>query len=467
MRPPSVAELTAVVVLLPSGCAAAAQDAVPTRPAFQAIRYEEDWSALRDPRLRTGLLDRIKYLPIGASGQHWLSLGGETRIRYEQFRNPLFGADPPDAGGYLLHRYLLHADVHLGSRVRGFVQIQAALESERTGGPRAFDENALDLHQAFAEIVLDRGRALGVRLGRQELDFGSSRLVSAREMVNVRQTFDGARILFRSGGSRASVWVVRPVLIDRGVFDDSADSARALWGASWTRPGALLPGSTATAYYIGLAREGARFDQGTADELRHTLGVRVSGRSGRWDYNIEANGQVGRFGSARIRAWDLASDNGFAFPSLPLRPRLGIRTDVTSGDADPHDPELGTFNPLFPNTAYAGLSGLVGPANSIDVQPSARMFLSPRLSVVGGITFFWRTSTRDGLYGIAVNPQRPGSPSRAGSVGRQLALEIDWAPTPNVTCQATLTHFMAGRYLRESPPGANVRYALTWVSYRF
>jgi hypothetical protein len=96
-----------------------------------------------------------------------------------------------------------------------------------------------------------------------------------------------------------------------------------------------------------------------------------------------------------------------------------------------------------------------------------RAFVGSRLSVVGGLTLFWRTSARDGLYGIAVNPQRPGTPSRARFVGRQLAREIDWAPTSRLVYQLSLTHFGSGRYLQETPPGADVRYFLSWVTYRF
>jgi alginate export protein len=438
-----------------------------SRPAYHALRYEEDWIALRDPRLRTRPLDWLKYVPVAREGRVWASFGGETRLRYEQFRNPLFGSDPDDRGGYLLHRYLAHADMRLERRFRFFVQIQSALESGRNGGPRAFDENGLDLHQAFGELFLGAGRWFAVRVGRQELDFGSSRLVSAREMVNVRQTFDGARVLVRAPRWHASAWLMRPVLVERGVFDDSPDSSRVLWGVSWVRAGWPAPGGAFAIYYIGLDRAAARFDQGVADERRHTVGARLTGVQGRWDFNLEANGQFGHFGEGRIRAWDASTDNGITLRGLPLRLRLGLRLDVTSGDADPSDPDLGTFNPLFPNTAYSGLSGLVGPANSIDAQPSVRAFLSPELSVTGGLTLFWRDSNRDGLYSIAVSPQRTGTGSDARFVGRQLALELDWTTRTGVSYQITLTSFEAGRFLRETPPGENVRYLLGWVTYRF
>ncbi len=103
---------------------------------------------MRDPRLHTEWWDNLKYISLRDDGETYLTLGGETRLRYEMCRHPAFGSDLPDDGGYLLQRYLLHGDLHLGSRVRVFAQLQSSLESGRNGGPRAFDADSLDLHQA-------------------------------------------------------------------------------------------------------------------------------------------------------------------------------------------------------------------------------------------------------------------------------------------------------------------------------
>ena len=438
------------------------------RPQYQLLRYEEDWSPLRDPRLRTDWWDRLKYITLGRGGAAYLSFGGDLRLRYEAYRNPGFGADPPNPGGYLLQRYLFHADLHPGRRLRVFLQLQSSLESGRAGGPRPFDADALELHQAFAEVRLGLGVDADVvlRAGRQELEFGSSRLVSAHENFNVRQNFDVVRLLVHGGPWRATAWVARPIRVSRGAFDDHADSTRLLWGASFTRAADLLVWDNVGAFYVGLHDRRGRFEQGTADELRHTPGFRLRRESGAWDSNLEASLQFGRFGSGRIRAWDIGADNGVS-PRAPFSLRLGVRIDATSGDQDPADPDLQTFNALFPNTAYSGLAGLIGPANSVDLTPSVRIAPAAGVTLTTGVAFFWRESVGDGLYNVSLVPIRTGSASRASHVGTQITVELGWRAGPHVTYSATYTHFTSGAFLRETPPGENVRFVMTWLSYRF
>src|SRR5262249_15127232 len=101
------------------------QSAVPqsAAPPYQLLRYDEDWSYLKDPSNRSDALDGLKYILLNMHGWY-ISLGGEARIRYEYYSEFAFGAGPQDDNGYLLQRYLLHADFHLGPRVRFFVQLQ-------------------------------------------------------------------------------------------------------------------------------------------------------------------------------------------------------------------------------------------------------------------------------------------------------------------------------------------------------
>src|SRR5262245_57187364 len=57
------------------------------RPDYKQLRYDEDWSLLRDRSQRTDFLDAIKYIPLGHREDWYLTLGGEVRPYYEWFKN--------------------------------------------------------------------------------------------------------------------------------------------------------------------------------------------------------------------------------------------------------------------------------------------------------------------------------------------------------------------------------------------
>ena len=64
----------------------------PTPPAYKLLRYEEDYSYLKDPSRRTDFWDPIKYIPLWGRDDWYLSLGGEVRERYEFYHNQDAGA---------------------------------------------------------------------------------------------------------------------------------------------------------------------------------------------------------------------------------------------------------------------------------------------------------------------------------------------------------------------------------------
>src|SRR5512143_893166 len=105
--------------------ATAAEDTPAERPVYLSLRYDENWGVLRHPTIRTDPFDRVKYLPIGGHEDRYVSIGGEGRLRFERYKNPGFGSEPNDPNGYLLQRYLLHAELHWAQHLRLFSQLQS------------------------------------------------------------------------------------------------------------------------------------------------------------------------------------------------------------------------------------------------------------------------------------------------------------------------------------------------------
>src|SRR5258708_27087282 len=141
--------LALIVAMVTTPVAAFAQGAAPPTDLhrYSLPAYEEDWRALQGVE-RTDVWDPVKFVPLSADGTTSLSLGGEARATYERFGNPDFGLTPPDPDGDLLQRYLLHIDVHAGSRVPVWTEFSSRFENSRIVGPRpGLDHDNLTLHQ--------------------------------------------------------------------------------------------------------------------------------------------------------------------------------------------------------------------------------------------------------------------------------------------------------------------------------
>lgn len=256
-----------------------ASSAEPVR-TYTLLGKDEDWSFLKDPSLRQDFWDPLKYIPLGTDGWY-LSIGGGMREAFEQVGNDNWGKQNY-TNTFFLERYVLHTDWHFGRHFRAYVELKSGLESFRQGGPRPIDEKKLDFEEAFVELSTGEGDGwAALDVGRQELYYGSGRLVSVREGPNVRQSFDGARLKSKVGTWRIDLWAVRPDLDKPGFFDNVPDHSTAFWGVYATRPWRRRV--SFDNYYLGLDHglptpAGSRpytYNRGTASETRHTLGARL------------------------------------------------------------------------------------------------------------------------------------------------------------------------------------------------
>ncbi|GAB3584558.1 alginate export family protein [Hymenobacter daeguensis] len=448
-----------------------AQEHLLAPPAYRMERAREDYRYLASDTstVRPDLFDPIKFIPLTASKSSYLSLGGEIRPQYVLVRHNDWGAGEEDRSGYLLERYMLHADVHVGPHVRLFGQLKSGLAHFKSYAPEVTEEDQLDLHQAFVDLSTGAGaRSLTLRLGRQEMAYGSSRLISWREAPNVRQTFDGGRLMWHLQELQVDGFVTRPATTKPGVFDDSSNPNVWFWGLYGVKNLQPLSGGI-DLYYLGFDNKLARYQQGTAAERRHSVGTRLWGAPGPWRYNAEAVYQFGRFGAGNIRAWTASGEFGYLFKTLPLRPLLQLRTEYISGDQNRDNPDLQTFNPLFPKGAYFGQAALIGPANLFDLHPVLTLYpaRTDDFALSFDWDFFWRASSADGLYSVPYVLNRPGNAGQSKYIGNQLTMELDWQAQRHWELELFVTYFQAGAFLEQSGPGRNQTYVSPRVTFRF
>lgn len=257
----------------------------------------------------------------------------------------------------------MHADVHATDKFRAFVQFGSYLSNNEGLGTGPFDKNTVDLQQGFFDL---NDEAVTARFGRQEFSLGSSRLISVRDEPNVRRAFDGLRVRLQTGMLDLDIFGFEEVKVNKNSFDDYGNPQEKVWGINnkWS-----FNPTKAEFYYVGLNRRDAVYQQLIANETRHSFGTRLFGKRSGWDWNFEGIYQTGSFGDLTINAWTAASITGFTLNSLKWKPRLGLSANIASGDDNPNDKKLDTFNPLYPNLSYFELGNQQTPRARLKLQP--------------------------------------------------------------------------------------------------
>ena len=448
---------SAILLALLLAAAGSARCAEP--PAFKPVRSDKSYGYLRDTADRTGL-DSLRYLPLG--GDAYLSLGGEARLRVDAIDAPHFDIGSEQTDTFALGRLLLSADLHLTQAVRVYGELGFHRDIAKRDPSTALDRDDVDTQLLFMDVAPAAGWR--IRLGRQELQLNSTqRFIAVRESPNIRQSFDGARVTRTAGNLKLDGFYLQPVALSPGAFDDTRNRTQRFYGLYTSTK--LTPRHTLDVYLLGLERDRVRFGAITGDERRTSLGAHLAGTDGAVDYDVESVVQGGRFAGRRIRAFAASAGGGYAL-DRPWKPRLGLRLDLGSGDKDPTDGQLGTFNPLFPKGAYFNETGLMSWGNLLALRSS--LGLTPRRNVglEASYTVHHLWTSADAIYLQPLVPLAPAGSDRSKAVGDAVQLDGAWQVNRNLKFQAQLVHQAAEPAVR-ALGGRPVDLAVLFAQFRF
>jgi len=420
------------------------------RPEIQLNRWQEDWSVLADPELRTEPLDSLKYIPLSnGDPSSYASLGLDLRERIESTQIDPFGIGSHRTNTYLIQRLDMHADIRPDAHWQIFVQLQ----DDRAYGKDLItpvDKDPLDLEQAFVTYRNDVGGGeLKVRVGRQQMGFDLQRFVGVRDGPNVRQSFDAVWLDWESAPWRLITFWSHPVQnLPDEPFDDYSNP-RLQYGGFRVERDDIGPGKL-SAYYSRYNVERAHYLDGAGNERRDNLDVRYQIVRGALDWDLEGMRQTGRVGNQPIRAWAVGSRGGYAFVDAPWRPRVGLQLDLASGFRGAEDGIVGTFNPLFPNAYYFTLASTPTYANLIHARPSVELRPVHNLKVIAALGLQWRETTADAVYVIPNRPLAGTAGQRGRWTGVYEQLRVEWAMSYHWSAALEGVQYQVGDVIRRA-----------------
>jgi hypothetical protein len=434
--------------------------------SFQLPSYMESWSGIQHPGSPAAdMFDSVKNCNLG--GKWRLSFGGSTRLRFEADDNLKLGTDgiANDQLGRL--RSMLHLDISHGGMFRWYSEIAHAdtLSSDRMTSGR--DENDADVQDFFLDFtaVPNTPHPVTFRLGRQEMAFGNERLVGLDDFSNVRNTFDGLRIIGRTKRTETSLFGMRPVeRMEEHDFDETNDAYRFLGLHSEFRPRTnhVLQG-----YFFSLHDDreihSSEKTGKAGDATYNTVGARYAWTHGGFLVETELAWQGGHVSDDDINA-GFGTVNASYTWQMPWRPRLGWGVEVATGDANASDGRRGTFNPLFGSSHTGmGFMGITGRRNleaarlGIEVLPMKGM----RWSTTALVSQL--EEKNDALYGERGEILRKNA--GADNVGIEVESELSYEFLTHHEIAMAVSHLWGDDVIDNAGQESDATWG--WVGYQF
>lgn len=433
--------------------------------------FDIDFRYLEKPDHEKDVFDPFKRIKLA---DNWmLSFGGQFWYRYMHETDSRLNAGGQD-NKYHLFRTRFHADLWYRDQFRLFAEFIDARALGLDLPALATDRNYTDILNLFADVKLGQLKdgPVYLRVGRQELLYGSQRLISPLEWVNTRRTFQGVKAFWRTPTLDLDAFWVRPMTVERNEFDnwDKGRNFMGLFGTYKPMKGQLLD-----LYYLSLVDNRVlnpfNIQQGNilqGDSVLHTLGGRIAGDYNRFLYEFEGMYQFGRRSHLDISAFAVATGLGYHVP-LPMNPQFWIRYDFASGDANSQDGRSNTFNQLFPfGHYYMGFLDQVGRQNIHDFNAQFTLHPQPWFTFIAQYHRFYLANNRDFLYnagglGTLRDP--------TGQSGSHVGDEIDFRFNVHVNRHQDIlfgySKLFAGDFIKAQRPGISPDFFYAQYVIRF
>ncbi|TWU21763.1 alginate export family protein [Bythopirellula polymerisocia] len=419
----------------------AAKKPNPCANSHKDLFFNNDFSYLNDPYYQGHCLgDRLKLMTIGEDGR-WgtLDIGGQQRLRYHHERGmgQQAGATrfEPTTNDFVLTRTRLYGNWQVNECVRFYTEgIYAADGANSEYIPRPIDRNFGDFLNAFVDLKLLESTTL--RVGRQELLYGNQRLISPLDWANTRRTFEGAKVMIKTGDWETDIFYTHYVPVLPNELD-RADYDQPFYGCYLSYSG--FENFTVQPYYIGydnnnppIVGSGGPI-AGSGDFSLHTFGIRINGGIDDWLFEMEGGPQLGRQSALGVNqeAGFCTCGIGRSLGSqLPWSPTLWGYYDYASGNAPGGD--FNRFNQLFPLAhKYLGFVDAVQRSNIQSPNMLLTMKPTEKINLLFWYYHFMANQADDIVPSIGGTPPQSLTRKDFGDELDVLA-KYQWGPRSNI-----------------------------------
>lgn len=412
----------------------------------------------------------------------------QDRLRWEIRENNFDFNDAVNSAtddNWFLQRFRIGMMIKPTDWLKIYAQAQDTREwlSERADIPGvlgAEGDDAFDLRQGYIEIGNTKDMPYGVKVGRQVLSYGDERLIGAFDWNNLGRTFDAVKFSYKAPTWWVDAFASTVVVPERGSFNQSDLFNGNETGRDQVFSGiyfstTALPFQTTDLYALHLHEE-----QTTTSTNFVTLGTRVKSTPGYFshqeseglskdgktvvapsapkpigfDYDGEFAFQTGEVRDHDLTAFAVHGGVGYTFDTSWL-PRLGVAYNYGTGDDNPADGDIGTFQNLFPtNHKFYGQMDVFSWQNMHDIEVSMKFTPVKKVNVKAEYHAFFLASTDDVWYranGVtAVRPLNAAARNASNYAGSEADLTVTYAATKWLALEAGYSHFFAGSYLADT-----------------
>ena len=363
-------------------------------------------------------------------------------------------------------------------------------------------DDAFDLRQGYIEIGNPKEFPLTLKAGRQILSYGDERVIGAFDWNNIGRTFDAVKLRWEEKTWWLDTFASTVVVPERrsynqsDFFNGNETERKQIFSGLYFNTVALGPQSI-DLYALHLHES---LTAAPGDTNFATLGVRIKSKPGAFapeayvpdgktmadgksapvplkkkpvglDYGFEGALQTGEVRGLDLTAWAVHGDIGYTF-DMPWLPRAALGYSYGSGDGDPANGDIETFQNLFPtNHKFYGQMDVFSWQNIHDLELNLRAQPIKAVTIRADYHAFFLASTDDAWYranGVAtVRPLTPAARSADNYAGSEIDVLVTWSVNKYLTVDAGYSHFFAGSYLGDTGADDDADFAYVQATLTF